>query len=457
MLKKSKRLGSILFIFNIFLASLLGSCGKDLNVLGGGSDNPPDRDPIVVSDKQRIASSHRVHCQAFGKCNEAIAKIIVFDKDSQKERTCTGFLVSKNIMVTSAKCLPAHLRIPHAICNADVYVQMPEIGKHKREMLNCEKVLSSSYIEEGQEPATVYSDLAYFSLTTQTLRRPLKISYDGLDDKSTYTLWRIRKENSKVGIITREYCRPIFDSYANPMSFDKHSPNIVMAGCNNEQLSNGAPVLDRFGYVRGVMNGQLQNSIKNFFYDRRLIRNDKSETKIAKLSFFTNFACAFTPEQSTASFIPARCRDNFSLARLLKEREEMIYNNKIHYEFFEEMRSRLADNDKANWYVRWRMKFEDLGAINHWRTSIVAECFNHFNKWKKSEKRKKIMSKTFSVYSSEVKVMFDRYLRAASIRVASMTRSNIIKFHPKQLKDNDKSSLSLNDNQVRTSMGKCSE
>lgn len=454
MIEILKRCQCVLFLFNLVAGLSLVGCGKDLNILGQDEDDGPDRDPVVVSEKEKIAKGHRVFCESFAKCNESIAKLVVFDKESSQERTCTGFLVSNDIVVTSASCLPAHLRMPHANCSEDVYVHLPEVGKYQREFIGCSKVLSSSFVESAQEPATVYSDLAYFSISKPVERNPFRISYSGLSQGLNYAVWRLRSENSKVGLIVKDNCSPVFNSYANPLSNNSKSPNIVMSGCRFESISKGSPVVDTYGYVRGIMNDQLQPSIKDFFHRERLIMNSEENVggRVGNLSFFTNMACAFTPEKGS---IPSECRVDMSSAKIKQKREEILNSNRIHENFFNRLREKLSSNSRASKYVRWIMEYEQVG-LNHYKSKLVPHCFDNYGSWKKSVRRRSTFVNEFPVYSGEVKLMFDKNLRAYSVEKNVGNRYFEIFFQPKKLKSSPyQSKLVLDGTMVDAGLSLC--
>lgn len=454
MIEILKRCQCVLFLFNLIAGLSLVGCGKDLNVLGKDEDDGPDRDPIVVSEKEKIAKEHRVFCESFSKCHESIAKLVVFDKGKNQERTCTGFLVSNDVIVTSASCLPAHLRLPHANCSDDVYVHLPEVGKHQREFVGCSKILSSSFVENGQDPATVYSDLAYFSISKPMERNPFRISYSGLSQGLNYGVWRLRAENSKVGLIVKDYCSPVFNSYANPLSSNSKSPNIVMSGCRFEGISKGSPVVDSFGYVRGIMNDQLQSSIKDFFHRERLIMDSEegASGRVGSLSFFTNMACAFTPEKGS---IPSECRVDMSAPKIKQKREELLNSKRIHENFFNTLRERLSSNSRAGKYVKWIMEYDEVG-LNHYKSKLVPICFDNYGSWKKSVRRRNTYTNEFPVYSGEVKLMFDENLRAFSVEKNVRNRYFEIFFQPKKLKsDPYKSKLVLDGSVLSTGLNRC--
>lgn len=450
MLEVFKRCPCVLMLLNF----LFIGCGKDRNIVSNGNGGG-QIDPIVVSEKERIAKEHSVYCETFAKCNESITKIVVFDKGSAKERTCTGFLIGQgDVVMTSASCLPSHLKAPLVDCSEDVYFHFPEAGRHEKQMVGCHKITNTSIGNEGLDSAAVYADVAYIQMSQKLERNSLKISQSGISEGLAYGLWRIRTENSKVGIIVQEYCSAVYGSYANPLTVSKFSPNTVMKGCSYEAISSGSPLVDFTGYVRGILNKTISNDIKNFFWSRNLIIDSEEVNypKISRLNYFTNLACAFTPEEKT---LPSECNVELSNDVISSKRQKMIESNGIHNSYFVELADRLSKNSKANKHVKWNMEFEKIG-LNHYKSKLVPVCFDDYDNWKKTIKRKSEYLYNFPAYTGEVKLMFDADLKPKSVSIDTKNYYYDLKFYPKKLRDNPrKSKVELDNNVIKEEMGLC--
>jgi hypothetical protein len=449
---------NILFVLLLLSSMAFLSCGKNLKVV----DNPdgPNIDPLDpggrASELREIVKKQEVVCEENQPCNESIAKIIFFDKSSRKPKFCTGFLTSDRTIVTSAKCLPKHLRIPLANCSDDIYFIFPKIGDHEMEIVRCDKVISSTYVDDdNQDPALLGSDAAYLLLGSRINRNAFRISYSGLDAKWSYSIWKVDHSVENISVIRKETCSPVFNSYANPFSVSRYSPNIVLSGCEHSAENTGAPVVDNYGRVRGILSNKLSGKTLRYLEDYTVDATNR-QIEVSNLTYVSNMACAISPGKEL-SFKPHEdCYVQLDQRKLEIKRRHYLNQSEIHKRGFEKTVEQFKKNRAAYKYVNWDINFI-RGSFGKWITEISPLCFNNYSSWSKKLKKKKTYNYYFDYAFAEFQLRLDEELVAYSVKSNEYSNETKIHFQPRNIRDNNRSYLYVKGANYGNGYSRCTE
>ena len=261
-------------IFSIFVFGLIFSCGKK----EAGNDIEKLPPEMIESEKEELLKKQEIFCEAGTPCPDYVAKIVVFDKGIV--RYCTGTLVGRNKLMTSASCLPSHLRNTDVDCSKDVHIFFNK-GNRPPDRLNCKSIVQVSNLD-GNRSEYWHEDVAVLELSRNLYSRDFKdVTRKGVRDGDTYRFYGVEQMNEFTGIIKKEECEVVLNSYLYPLSSDESSPNVILAGCIKKNGFRGAAILDGFPKLRGVLsdNSSLKSSLENspllikLKTSRRCIRN----------------------------------------------------------------------------------------------------------------------------------------------------------------------------------------
>ncbi len=129
------KFSNFLLLLLVVLACLCLSCGKKV-------DEEKSPKPRVVqpqlTDIELELSKQEVFCAADRTCPPYLTKIVVHNKN--KLSSCTGFLISEDVVATASSCLPDTLRFEGMSCEKDLFFFFGvEGGKPLR--VGCSKIL----------------------------------------------------------------------------------------------------------------------------------------------------------------------------------------------------------------------------------------------------------------------------------------------------------------------------
>ncbi len=270
----------------LFVCGLLFSCGKK-----EASNKEQKYTPPQIPEAEEYLSQQTIKCEAGSFCPDYVAKIVVFDKGSP--RFCTGTLVGRSKLLTSASCLPNYLRSTDADCSEDVHVFFSRGSSRPAERVACKSILQVSELD-GNVADYWRDDVAVLELSRNLWSREFKdISRKGFRDGDKLRFYGVEQSGDYTGVIKKEECESVLNSYLYPLSSHESSPNILLAGCVRKTGYRGAAILDGFPRIRGVLseNSSLRASLVN---SSLLIKPLKDFVNIS------NFACAPFLEENSA-------------------------------------------------------------------------------------------------------------------------------------------------------------
>jgi hypothetical protein len=282
------------------LMALLCSCGKGGKPSGSGFDFPIR--PAAELGARVDASL--LQCDSDSNCSPAVALLSIGNGIPAQQ--CMASLVDNELLVTASHCLPEDLRRSGAQCRGTVHVHFPSFGNYPELRADCEEILAASTLIDRTR---AQPDIAFIKLAKPVNRPPFVVDHSGFDRKAKFSVLQTRVNPDAAtgaGKIISTACRPILGSEALPGSSRPESSVVALADCTLETLSDGAPILDANGKLRGV----LQSRVPPTRISKRIGSNRLLEPELAPLSLATNFACFRLPRNDTQFSIPMSCQDD---------------------------------------------------------------------------------------------------------------------------------------------------
>jgi hypothetical protein len=472
---------------------LLLGCGAEEAQLESTTPNLNPDDNINPNHVEYL-KRQSVEC-SFGSCPESIAKIIVFDKDETKinqpetAHACTGVLVSKNLMLTSASCVRGeetnNLNITDC---SSVYAIFPKYGNLDSKVVRCVNILSQSPSSQWNESKREAwkNDYVVFAVDDVEDRQTSPINFDGIDSEQEYTLWRMRAINSTSGTIESGDCRPLIGTLANPMSTSKFSSFIPMSGCgyspiditdlsSEEERKNGSltsiqsresrregtfysaentgsAVFNDNGEVVAIVSSQVSNDVLISLNDNKELEDNIVNSMIHT----TNLGCINFPGRS--SEIDDDCKIKVDRIEVELNRTQLVKDPQLYAEAKEEVSNIVLNNNHYFVYdVEFVRNHEGNNYGRNWEEpKLRVKCFDNHGDWINDRNMRspilwflKVPRKKFkyTAIHANYKIMlkFDDDLKPYVIHKPDLSRPKEynIEFSPKQLKKEGKSRVEI--------------
>lgn len=324
------------------LLSLTLSCGREA-----------EDTPLESSDNSRgvqaeesytgFISNQKVDCFE-DQCNEAIAKLVVIEKNSI--RYCTGTLIKGNQILTSASCLPSASRISHLKCsnesNLNIYAIFPQTGFAPAKIASCDKVEFTNH-NTNPNPSLWKADIAVISLKENIERKAMKFSRTGITSKTKISAWTVNYKTDFLGELKQEKCEVLFDTYLNPFSKGRYSPMLVMSQCDLGEGSVGAPIVSG-GRVLGVYSKEMNHRLKQY-----LINTGQMGEVFDNYYHFSNLACSRFTNEFVTRKLPKSCNKKLSLNALEIKRNAFLKDRSFHGKTFLKVK-KLMEEERSYFY-----------------------------------------------------------------------------------------------------------
>jgi hypothetical protein len=348
-----------LCLFVIF--GCLFSCGKKeksntTEVL------PPE---MIETEREEFLNKQDLLCEPGTFCPDYVAKIVVFDRG--QPRFCSGTLVSKNKLLTSASCLPSYIRSTEADCSKDVFIFFGR-GTRPPERVNCKAIVQVSELD-GNLAEYWRDDVAVLELSKNLNWREFKdVSRRGFDDSDKIRFFAVDQSNEFTGVIRKEECEVVLNSYLYPLSSDKSSPNILAAGCTRKNGYRGAAILDSFPRIRGVLSDEssLRASLEN---SSLLIKPLKDFIHVS------SFACAPFLEEN-AAFSEQECAKDLNYSVIATARALLLSDEERYGILVDKLEAKA--NSLSKYY---RISAVLRSADGRDVLSFKPDCFKNVSSW----------------------------------------------------------------------------
>jgi hypothetical protein len=452
-----KLLGILLLIL---IFGLLHSCGEP------GGDNPETAiRPVTPGDGssdeelEEFLKNQDVICEDRGACPESIGKVIVLNSNSGDDistnifphRFCTGTLVGKDILMTSASCLTPQMRSGTRKCE-NLFVVFAAVNEQlPKQVLGCERVLDTTRTEELNKVKLPLfrNDYAFIKLKGVVQRFPSFLGTEGISN-GVYRAWKVDVEDKNTGVIRSENCSPRFNTFVNPFATTSYSPFIPFSDCpfyDGEFSGNtGAPLMDSRGFVAGIVSAPISQEMVEIFEDDDLMTEEASP-----IVHVTNVSCLGRPGQvDKQSGKNPGCRRSIN-RKLLADLQSKLISSE---ELFAETKRRVS-NDVLNYnnYFKYEVEMEytedaDNMFVRWFEPKLKPVCFDNYEEWiGRRPFRSWFKYKSKYIYypshgNWRIYLKFDRYFypQARALRDIG-SKEYVVQFSPKDLKESGQSTV----------------
>lgn len=424
---KPKVHGLILLAATILTLAVSMGCGKKAKIL----DNRPTAaiDPISgkLEAELRLQS---VICEAGLSCPGGMAKIAIIDNN--KLKFCTGFLVNSVTLATASSCLTQTLRISEDDnrCQKDLHVFFPRSGFSQAIRVGCQKLLYASQVP-GTDPVLWRQDVAYIELSEPVYRRSVRLNRQGMKDGEKLTLWKIDADNNQLGVIRKDECEVIQNSYVNPLFDTDTNPTALLSGCSFKEGNAGSMILGDRQDWRGVVSKPLSAALE------RVVRRNEIEP-LKPVLHVANGACLQSVLESDAPTARACFRD-LDNDEIDARRSDMLTNltpYQVNREAIE------VEVNKIRPYFNWRADLIEDPTDGGYNVQLTPVCMRPINDWIDlvgRGTRRFVYSKLVPRW--KLTLGFDRGARLISKTDTSETQKIFVQFYPRTVWNNKKTDM----------------
>lgn len=349
------------YLCPLLIIGCLFSCGKKEDSKSVEA-LPPE---MIESEKEELLKKQELYCEPGAFCPDYVAKIVVFDRG--QPRFCTGTLVSKNKLLTSASCLPAYLRSTEADCSKDVFFFFSR-GTRPPDRVECKSIVQVSELD-GNLAEYWRDDVAVLELSKNLNWREFKdVSRRGFDDSDKVRFFAVDQSNEYTGVIRKEECEVVLNSYLYPLSSEPSSPNILVAGCAKKTGYRGAAILDSFPRIRGVLSddSSLRASLQN---SSLLIKPLKDFLHVS------NFACALFLEDNIA-LSEQECSKELNYSAIASARAQLMSDEERYGTLVDKLEAQADSLSKYYRISAFLTTVSDRQILN-----FKPECFKNVSSW----------------------------------------------------------------------------
>ncbi len=418
------------------LIGAIVGCGKKPAVL----DVVTNRDLIIsFGEFDRYTEKQTLVCIA-NNCPESIARIMIYHESVSKITNCTGYLVSNDVVATSASCLPIEVVQQRKSCTNRIRFTFAATEYEPTRTAECMDVIAVNQTAQNiLDPSLQSNDVALIQLDQNIYRKKLIPSDSFFQPNMRPKLWSVKMFERDQSIVQSQNCELVFNSYAHPLKKSIKADSLLLKGCEVSDEARGGAVVDDLGRVYATAFAALPRSTYIFFRDRALLETGK----VNSLMYATNTTCYhagfFPPYDFTRS---SDCSNNWSLELLSHWRNDVLVNPNLHKKIFDQMLLENQQNKERNMYVRWKLNFNKLEERNSFRANYTPECFNNVQTWLPNIRIQSKFSAEAKTLRYDVIMRFDPDLKPLSkFRNDPVPESIAMEFSTKSIKKFNKSFL----------------
>ncbi len=416
----------IKYLFNILLSFLLlYSCGKQVEGTraknGAQRNRSESRTPV---DLDQFILKQKLVCEDVLFCPDNVAKIIV--AQGTNIHTCTGTLVGKRKLITSASCLPSSLRIPNLDCRKNIFAIFPEDAYGGEFKTGCQRVM---YVDNNsiQEAPLWKSGIAILELDRDVPRKISGITSQGAQDNEKLETWKVKYDSDFVSVLTRDECQFIHNTYLNPFSQGVYSPMMVATSCDYDELGMGAPIMKGNNIV-AIYSQEMSHRTYSYLQNGKLVSGD-----IDRYYHMTNTSCSPGVRQLiTFKKHNPNCSLWTTIQELDQRRSNLFKGKAVHLSSMEKLKKELGNNNK---YFAWNFDFAPDETLLKYDVRMVRpSCIYRSNDWI-GEYRRWRSIRTYAWVSIPVphyqfSIKLDSFLRPISILDNIGTKYFQVEFNP---------------------------
>lgn len=303
---------------------LLSACGGNE---ASDSSNPAFRPTKKLKKIQKVLNEMTVYCsdRSAENCPEPAGFILStgFNEETGSDGifTCSGTLVSEDIVMTNRHCIPEEVQANPGLCSKRLGIMFPRSNTKA----SVEKFTCKELIRVSAEPESIFSDedYAFFRIDKPKNRAYFKVSREGVPDGSVLTLYSINPPStySSTGTLVVKKCLIKHRSLMAPESVNEFSPTLFgyslerfsygPEACAVIQGNSGSAALNSksqiVGLVQAIMNrdsGGTLDKIVDRINQNKTFKVKKEILRDARI--FSNLACIEVP-RAVNSEPPKNC------------------------------------------------------------------------------------------------------------------------------------------------------
>lgn len=414
-----KQLCHSLCLFFTCLSVLIGCGKKQEESSNSPTVTPTPRTVLLGAELIEFLDKQIVACGPDG-CPDYINKIAVVDRG--EVRFCTGFLTDTGTVATAASCLPDLVRFQGQNCDNEVFFFFPATSSKPAVRAGCRRVLQVSRID-GAQPELWRENIAFLELDQNIYRRSLKVSREGIADKRRLDIWKVDQVDSKyIGIVRREECTAVHDTYINPLASHKFSPTMVLGNCSFLDGNSGAPLIDSTGKLRAIATSDIDKNLITILKNRGFLEG----TTVSSMLYANNMAC--TPNIDDNEGYPDReCVKELSESAMARARGTMTDEKTMFSYYLKDTYDAIATNNK---FVNFDVKLVE-NAKGKYNVHFYPKCFIDSEQWRNRPPKTK--SFTVSAPYYEIARGMDSYTRLKVNMSESKNTQFRIEFLPREV------------------------
>ncbi|MCT4640911.1 MAG: hypothetical protein N4A33_01350 [Bacteriovoracaceae bacterium] len=408
----------------IFLAVLITgvfcSCGKKIEDSQAKNDvRPSIPEETIDVNFERAFNNETVFCKGGLYCPGYLAKFIIFD--GKKKLECPSVLISSDRVLTSASCIPKHLRVSNMGLMKKAFVSFVNYKKsYNIEALKIESLSYSRYID----PSLWKNDFAIIKLRQKSYRRTVYLNSLGTQNLKQVSKWYL-KDNKFV----RSSCDILYNTYVNPFADSGKRSFLLMGDCHDDEVGQKGSVIlgGRYSLV-AVESIQVRRFLVNNLKSKGLLTE---EIKPYTLSYISNIACI--PSIFKKGFIESeQCEQLKTIYELDRKRKEVRSMRKPHKENIKKLMEELNKSEK---YFYWNFDFKkSYGRYGYKLYMKKPKCFFSIKSWiQEFKKGRKILSTAhISVKRKNYHLVtkFNKFLYPVSVILEDGVKDFKVKFSP---------------------------
>jgi hypothetical protein len=413
----------------LLLILLSVSCGKNTEQKKQLPTQPEDNTYSEFINSQSLDCSEK-------KCPDYVARLVVITLNGI--RYCTGTLIDNETMVTSATCLPNYMRSNGLDCSKRIFAIF---GGAKKEITNCTRLDFVKTELMYTDPALWRGNFVRFKVKPLKSEKTIPVlDRRGMVENESYDVWKMNYVSDTKGVLVKQQCSPIYNSYANPFALHPSYPHMPLSNCDIQEGNQGAIVMAKDFAIKGILGLTVKKSLIDYLRENELI-----DDNVKPIGFATSANCIADPRR-------VECNYRYRQSQLDQQRSNLINNERIH----DDNRQALAIQMNGDYrFLAWSFQFSKKNNRHFISRPLEPSCFVNKSAWiKKAPFAKKKRNGKWIFYTSvpvksklpykELKTKLTANLKAYSKLVTDETRDYSVTLNAWEIYRNTISDVRLN-------------